>query len=787
MRNRGKWFTAFLLIAVILCGMMTVAAATAGNYIVSISDDIAGTTVVNKGDTVKLKVTVSGATFNGMQASVSYDSSLFELKSAEGAAAADDKQTLTVVELYTLQNTTYADGAKIAELTFTAIAEGTGSFGVFEATVGDYEDFKNGNAVPAKVVGDSVTVETINVSYTVEKTPDAVYWGNDSVKHGETYWFGVNDGYDASFAKPTVTMGGVAVEVAGSGSVDNPWRITGVSGDLVINSPKHNITYHSEDPNILRPANTTAHYGQNCTFELPAPKTCVVATLQIGNAEPEKLTADASGKVTIPGNRIYADISIEFAYQHTFNAPDYQWSDDYTTCTASRVCSSCQQQEAETAKSTYVTNSNGTKTFIAQFQNPAFEKQVIETDFGKNIKVTFRLIGDSVHDSASEHEEYITWIPTTNCEMKYGTTGYAVFDQVLEYYELNYRTNSSGGYVSAVKAPDVLGGYWLSEFDNGPNSGWMYTVNQEHPGVALEDYIPEDGDIIVFHYVDDWSKEEDDFTWLEADDISPETYVKRNLDKIVIIEGKGEVKPELTISDIGKNVTFSFTPAEGWHIKGVYVDGQNKGAIDNYTYKKLAMNARIRVVFEQNVAFQMSFVDISENQWFYDDVYFAVSNGLFNGTAEYTFSPNASMTRAMLVTVLYRLEGQPAVYGGSAFTDVAIGQWYTDAIIWATQNGIVNGYGNGLFGTNDSVTREQMAAILYRYAVYKGYDVSGANKLTHYSDYSELSLYALDAMKWANAEGLINGRTTTTLAPKNNATRAEVAAIIHRFVENVVK
>ena len=419
--------------------------------------------------------------------------------------------------------------------------------------------------------------------------------------------------------------------------------------------------------------------------------------------------------------------------------------------------------------------------------------EYLEEAAAGELEVTFRLIGDWKHDDGvSGHDEYVTWIETTEYNMPAGSTIYDLFIKAIDDFDLNQK-GASKNYVESIQAPDILGGYWIGEFDNGPNSGWMYTINGDHPGYGLKEQDLEDGDEVIWHYVDDYTLEERKTTskyyerWLEADDISPEAWVKRNLDKIVTVEGKGEVKPELKMSHIGKDVKFTFTPAEGWVIKTVYVDGKNMGAIETYTYKDLAMDAHIEVVFAQNVAFQMNFVDVPESQWFYDDVYFAVSNGLFNGIDEVTFAPGASMTRAMLVTVLYRLEGQPAVYGGSAFTDVAADQWYTDAIIWATRNGIVNGLGNGKFGTNDNVTREQMAAILYRYAQNCGYDTTARANLNGYTDAAKISTYAQEAMSWANAMGLINGRTATALAPTGTATRAEVAAIFHRFVENIAK
>jgi hypothetical protein len=143
------------------------------------------------------------------------------------------------------------------------------------------------------------------------------------------------------------------------------------------------------------------------------------------------------------------------------------------------------------------------------------------------------------------------------------------------------------------------------------------------------------------------------------------------------------------------------------------------------------------------------------------------------------------MTRAMLVTVLYRLEGKPSVTGTCDFTDVKSGEWYTDAVIWASANKIVGGYGDGHFGTDDSVTREQLAVILMNYAKYKGYDVMKTADLTVYSDAASINSWATDAMKRAVTKGLVTGTTKTTLSPTGTASRAQVATILMRFIENV--
>lgn len=182
---------------------------------------------------------------------------------------------------------------------------------------------------------------------------------------------------------------------------------------------------------------------------------------------------------------------------------------------------------------------------------------------------------------------------------------------------------------------------------------------------------------------------------------------------------------------------------------------------------------------------KLPFTDVSTSDWFYSDVMFVYENGLFSGTDSRSFSPNASMTRVMLVTVLYRLEGEPAGTGSSSFSDVRSGSYYEKAVAWAAANGIVTGTGSTSFSPDAKVTREQLAAILYRYAQYKKLDTDAGAKLDSFSDAGNVSGYASEALSWAVSEGLING-ASGRLMPKGDATRAQVAAILHRFVENVM-
>ena len=184
------------------------------------------------------------------------------------------------------------------------------------------------------------------------------------------------------------------------------------------------------------------------------------------------------------------------------------------------------------------------------------------------------------------------------------------------------------------------------------------------------------------------------------------------------------------------------------------------------------------------------FKDVKESDWFYEGVKFAALNGLFDGTSPTTFEPDSNMTRAMLVTVLWRLDGKPAPKSMNSFKDVPSGQWYTEAVAWASENGVVDGVGNNLFDPDGNVTREQIAAIMYRYAGKKGYDTTKRADLSKYPDAGQISSYAKEALSWANAEGLINGTNNgkgDILDPKGSATRAQVATILMRYVENIVQ
>lgn len=180
------------------------------------------------------------------------------------------------------------------------------------------------------------------------------------------------------------------------------------------------------------------------------------------------------------------------------------------------------------------------------------------------------------------------------------------------------------------------------------------------------------------------------------------------------------------------------------------------------------------------------FTDVSASHWAHDDITYVYENDLMNGTDGSLFSPESTTTRAQVVTVLYRLAGQPAADWENPFWDVPASAWFHDAVTWAWENDITGGVSSTHFGAGNAVTREQLATFLYRYAQDQGYDTSARADLSGYSDAGLVSSYATEALSWANATGLITGTTATTLSPQGSATRAQVATILSRFCQDVI-
>lgn len=256
----------------------------------------------------------------------------------------------------------------------------------------------------------------------------------------------------------------------------------------------------------------------------------------------------------------------------------------------------------------------------------------------------------------------------------------------------------------------------------------------------------------------------------------------------------GQVKSDRTEAAARALVTLTVIPEDRYGLEELTVTSSKGGKLvltdlgDNrYTFRMPSANVEVAATFKRDGAAvaPMSFSDVDEDNWFHSAVSFVYERGMMSGTTETTFSPDQATTRGMLVTILHRLEGIPAAEA-SNFSDVSREMYYAKAVDWASQNGIVTGYGGseaGTFGPENNVTREQMAAILYRYSQKKGVDMTARGDLSGFTDQDAISAYAKEPMAWAVGMGLISGMGDGTVAPTGNATRAQVATILMRYLE----
>ena len=265
-----------------------------------------------------------------------------------------------------------------------------------------------------------------------------------------------------------------------------------------------------------------------------------------------------------------------------------------------------------------------------------------------------------------------------------------------------------------------------------------------------------------------------------------------SLDDGDIGEG-GSVTADSKRAARGDTIVLTVSPDEGYVLEQLTVKNESGTELKltdmgdgkfSFTMPAGDVSVLASFVKEQAGEAVLPFTDVEEGAWYYDAVAYIYDKGMMTGVTDTTFEPDATTTRGMIVTMLYRLEGEPAVDNAAAFADVAAGAWYEKAVAWASQNGIVNGYGDDLFGPNDAITREQMAAILFRYAQYKGLEaVTLEENLGAFEDAGQISEYAVQAFNWVVGQGLMTGVTDTTLEPASSATRAQVATILMRYCE----
>ena len=257
----------------------------------------------------------------------------------------------------------------------------------------------------------------------------------------------------------------------------------------------------------------------------------------------------------------------------------------------------------------------------------------------------------------------------------------------------------------------------------------------------------------------------------------------------------GSVKVSPTRASKGSTVTVTVKPDEGYELDELTVTDKNGDSVKltdkgdgKYTFQMPASKVTVEAVFTavEPEPEGLPFTDVTSGDWFYDAVAYVYDKGMMEGTTDTTFAPAMNLTRSMIAQVLYNLEERPEAPGAAGFPDVAAGAWYADAVNWAAARGIVKGYDTGAFGPEDSVTREQLAAILYRYAQAKGYDTTqGGMAVREFSDSASISDWAQTAMSWAVNAQVLSGKGNGVLDPQGTATRAEVAQMLMNFGEHV--
>lgn len=367
-----------------------------------------------------------------------------------------------------------------------------------------------------------------------------------------------------------------------------------------------------------------------------------------------------------------------------------------------------------------------------------------------------------------------TYLDKTSYSVASGTTVY----ELLLQTGLNIQTSNSdlGVYIQAIEG--------LAEFDEGPNSGWMYRIGKTFPNHSASAHRLKDGDYVEWLYTRDLGNDigggsGSSNSSSSSSSSEPKVTVTTGTDgkpvaKVELPRNATSAVATIPTADLGEGNVLVIVKADGTEeiLKKSLVDGETASAL---------LNGSATVKLVDNTK---SFTDTA-GHWAKDSIAFVTSHELFQGTAEGTFSPDASMNRAMLATVLYRLEDAKAD-GGNPFADVAADTWYTDAVTWASANQIVSGTGSG-FAPDRDLSRQELVTMLYRYAKSVGMDTDKTTDLDGYADAAEVADWAAEAMAWAVKSGLIAGRGGAVLAPEGTATRAEVATILQRLVALMVK
>ena len=373
---------------------------------------------------------------------------------------------------------------------------------------------------------------------------------------------------------------------------------------------------------------------------------------------------------------------------------------------------------------------------------PSIEYDISDDEIDGYVNISFTDNGKRVkgESNVTYPKALGTIISSKRVPFTEGDTVADVTLRLLDAMDYSYQhtgTTKSGFYLASIGDFTLKGISYdtFGEFDAGSGSGWMITLNKTFIEYGASDFEVKNGDTIKWQYTCQLG------------------------------------------ADIGDPFYSGYSSSSS---------NKNNKTEDEKKEDKEEIKEEQKEETTKNTFTETTFADVKKDDWHYNCVKYVYENNLMQGTGN-GFEPESKMSRAMLVTVLYRMAKPESVESTHNFKDVAKGQWYSDAVAWAAANGIVSGITSTEFAPDSDISREQMALIIYRFAKMQGYNVSDASDLSNFADKSDVSDWAIDALSWANKTELVNGTSETTLSPKATATRAQVAAILMRFCENVAK
>ena len=435
----------------------------------------------------------------------------------------------------------------------------------------------------------------------------------------------------------------------------------------------------------------------------------------------------------------------------------------------------------------------------------------VEANYGRETIVNIES-GSFVSDNAEAVRMLFDESAPAN-QYEVEVSGGSYSSPVAEEYladSINYELNSGDGYSYYADLDDAMDaaapGDEIKTVNQAPATE-THTVTLDYDVRSMADTVVEVADETEFTLPDATRSGYDLVGWEDEDgdtyDVGDEIEITRDREFTaiweeidegeyrirIVVTGNGSVESSDNYADEGDRITLTVDPDRGYELYSLTITDASGDRVSyrdrgdgEYTFTMPDSRVTVRAIFVE-INEGLPFVDVSSNAWYYDAVEYVYDNDLFEGMSAYIFGPNEPMNRGMLVTVLYRLEGEPRVNGDNTFSDVGDNLWYSDAVVWANSHGIVEGY-NGSFRPLDNINREEMAAVMYRYAVYKGLDVVTLEEnLGGFVDGSEVSDWAVQSMNWAVGQGVLHGKGANNLDPQGIATRAEVAQILMNYLE----